>query len=284
MRWTLLTRELLDPLIRFLGPVEAGCVGFTETLLSNGSLQVPPRTEAAVHVRIERAGDISGAILQTVGGVFYPVTSPVRPQIEREALESIRRRGRRVYSVMGKEDDVTALERALGRAPEQAVDYAHMVQREVARDYPLPRLPERFTMRGATVSDTNHLFDIQRQYEIEEVLLPGSTFDAAATRRHLRETLLRQIVLVAEIDGTPVAKAGTNARGLFYDQIGGVFTEPELRSRGISTKLMTRLLARIAADNKSASLFVKWENEPALRVYRNLGFGVEGGFRISYYR
>ena len=48
--------------------------------------------------------------------------------------------------------------------------------------------------------------------------------------------------------------------------------------------MMMRLLALIAAESKTATLFVKLTNHPALTMYRNLGFRVLDGFRISYYR
>jgi predicted GNAT family acetyltransferase len=139
-------------------------------------------------------------------------------------------------------------------------------------------------IRVAREDESRHLFDIQKKYEIEEVLLPGNTFNASATIRHLKQTLREQVVLVAELDGVAVAKANTNARGVFYDQIGGVFTEKALRSCGVGTALMLRLCELVAKDHKSATLFVKEENGPAQKMYRNIGFAVESGFRISYYR
>ena len=284
MAWFLLDDDLLDPLLRFLGPREAGCVSFTEHLIEEGRPCVPDGSNAAVHVEVGENAEVVAAVMQRPGGVFHPVLSEGRQEFTAGLLARIRHHSRRVYSVMGRTADVLALEELFRRAPLQAVDYVHMVQHDPPQPVPHPRIPDELRIRTATPLDTEHLFDIQRQYEIEEVLLPGNAFNAAASRQHLRETLRRQIVILAEIAGVAVAKAGTNARGLFFDQIGGVFTEPRLRSRGISTVLMTRLLSELARQRKSASLFVKHENQPALRLYRNLGFGEEGGFRISYYR
>jgi predicted GNAT family acetyltransferase len=285
VRWTLLTERLIDPLIRFIAPNEGSCVAFTEKLISDGSVGVPSASDAVVHCRLDQKGRVTAAIMQSRGGVFYPVLSDEPdPSIGDEALRLIRRHGRRIYSVMGKDRDVDALVAAFRRPPSQIIEYHHMIQQEPPRDFPLPRLPEHMTIHTASVADAEALFDIQRQYEIEEVLLPGSEFNRSASLRHLRETLATQIVLYGELDGKAIAKAGTNARGLFFDQIGGVFTEPGLRSRGIGTRLMTKLLGLIAAQSKSASLFVKGENAPAIRLYRNLGFGIQGGFRIVYYR
>jgi len=316
MPWVLLTDDLLDPLVDFLGPLEARCVSFTEQLVYGDSFRVPAPGHSSVHIYLEDDGTIGAAVMQRAGGVFHPVLAERRADLESGLLAAIRRQSRRVYSVMGRTEDVLALESVFRKSPLQAVDYCQMtrpvsaVARGGASDdsygampaetehkssedaapggagkpTPLHRMPSGLTIRRATPLDTELLFDIQRQYEIEEVLLPGNAFNAAASRQHLRETLRQQMVLFAEIAGTAVAKAGTNARGLCYDQIGGVFTEPRFRSRGISTMLMTRLLGDLARDGKGASLFVKYGNHAALRLYRKLGFKEEGGFRISYYR
>ena len=185
---------------------------------------------------------------------------------------------------MGRTQDVNALEISLQRQSTQAVEYHLMAQDWPPPEIPLPRLPKDFAIVRSDVTDAGRLAGIQRLYEVEEVLLPNSTFDAAASLQHLKTALRTQIIIYGTIAAAPVAKAGTNARGLFFDQIGGVFTDPSVRSRGISTALMQRLLSLVAADKKTATLFVKIDNGPALRMYKNLGFRVVDGFRISYYR
>jgi len=199
-------------------------------------------------------------------------------------MDLLRRKSRRVYSVIGRQQDVTALELAFGRSPRQAVEYHLMVQDSPPPDIPLSRLPERLEIHRSQPPDAERLSGLQREYEIEEVLLPGNDFDPVGSLRHLRAALKQQVVVHGVVDGRPIAKAGTNARGAFYDQIGGVYTDPRYRSRGVATALMLRLLSLIAGQRKSASLFVKMDNGPALTLYQNLGFRVVDGFRISYYR
>jgi ribosomal protein S18 acetylase RimI-like enzyme len=46
---------------------------------------------------------------------------------------------------------------------------------------------------------------------------------------------------------------------------------------------MTELLEHIAASGKNGTLFVKKDNAPAIKMYKNLGFVREHDFRISYY-
>ena len=101
---------------------------------------------------------------------------------------------------------------------------------------------------------------------------------------NLKRTLKDQRVFVALLNGIPVAKAGTNARGYGYDQIGGVFTRVKLRNRGIGTTVMQTLMKEIAKDGKKVCLFVKKTNPSALAMYANIGFKTVGEYRISYYR
>ncbi len=284
MPWVRLSEERLDPLLRFLGPRESGCVAFTERLHTNRRLHVPSRRHCQVIVREERAETITGAILQGLNGVFYPVLGPARPCVEQEAAARLLGVSRRLFSILGRSVDVTALEAVLPRRPSQQLDYHLMSQSDPPPEPALPRLPRGMVIREVGEEAARHLFDIQKKYEIEEVLLPGSTFSPGATLEHLKQTLRDQIVLVAEVEGVPVGKVNTNARGIFYDQVGGMFTERSLRSRGVGTALMLRLLQRIAADRKTATLFVKKDNVAALRLYAGIGFSVEDEFRITYYR
>jgi predicted GNAT family acetyltransferase len=260
------------------------CTAFTERLLNNDQVTIPDPREYRVLIRIDPSGRLTGAILQSRSGLYYPVLAETSCHVEEEVLDALRRTTRRVYSLMGRRADVSALEQILPRRPAQAVEYHLMTQEEPPPEIPLPRLPRDLVITLSGVDDAELLFPIQKLYEIEEVLLPGSSFNAAASLTHLRQILAQQIVVHGTIHGTAIAKAGTNARGLFYDQLGGVFTDSSYRSRGVGTALMLRLLSYIAAEQKTATLFVKMDNAPAIAMYRSLRFQVLDDFRISYYR
>jgi predicted GNAT family acetyltransferase len=282
MSWLILEPRHIDPLLRFLGPREAGCVGFTSQIYDGSRVVLPPRRQGRVLVR-ETDGMITGAILQLSSGLYFPVLDRSYPGADPDGLQKLSRATPRIYSAMGEKEDVEAFEQSLRREPFQCIDYYLMAQTQPPPEPIPPRVSGSLEVFEASSRDLNRLFDIQKKYEIEEVLLPGNTFQASASRRHLDKTLRDQLVLYAELDGTPIAKVGTNARGIFYDQIGGVFTESHLRSRGVSSYLMTLLLQRIRSAHKNATLFVKKDNGPAIKMYSNLGFTNEGDFRISYF-
>ncbi|MCK5198965.1 MAG: GNAT family N-acetyltransferase, partial [Spirochaetales bacterium] len=66
------------------------------------------------------------------------------------------------------------------------------------------------------------------------------------------------------------------------NQIGGVYTKPEYRNRGISTLLMQMLLNGIHKSGKKAVLYVKKGNKPALALYRKLGFRIIDEYSAYY--
>ncbi|WP_455381309.1 GNAT family N-acetyltransferase [Salinispira pacifica] len=289
MTWKIVREETLPHLVSYLSPLEWGCVSFTSRLLVDGEPQLPSRRTARICV-LPRPDDgdcgFEAAVLQTSHGFYYPVfdgADPLgNPTTRTELRRALRLPTARVYSIMGRRGDVESLGSLFAKPTVHEIDYYLMVQ-ERPGSFDRKRLPEGLTFRRATGSDAGYLFPLQRDYEKEEVLLPGDRFDSTASMHHFRASLLEQLVYVAELDGAPVAKAGTNARGFRFDQIGGVFTRRDLRGRGVGAALMTRLMQEINRDGRSCCLFVKQHNAPAIAMYTRLGYLIRDDFRIVYY-
>ncbi len=289
MNWKLLHEESFPELISYLAPLEWGCVSFTSRLLRDGTPELPPRRAARISVCPAQDGEksrITAAVLQTSYGFFYPVFNGADIAADRWTGSELRRVLRlttaRVHSIMGRRRDVEMLQGLIAKRPVHTIEYYLMVQ-ERKGSYDSSRLPDGLTLRRATVKDAKYLFPLQRAYEKEEVLLPGDRFDSATCLHHLSSSLLDQLIYVAELDGQPVAKAGTNARGFRFDQIGGVFTRPELRGRSIGAALMTRLMVDLNRSDRVCCLFVKQHNSPAIAMYTRLGYLIRDEFRIIYY-
>jgi hypothetical protein len=214
----------------------------------------------------------TGLLLPALGGDL-PLPRTLRPLIYRACG--------RLHSTMGLRAEVARVQELLGRGY-AVVDYLLMTV-DAAAWRPAAVPPELVLQRGRA-RDAKRLFDLQRAYEVEEVLLDGSRFNPDECLRLLRRGLQRELVYFATIRGHPVAKAATNARGFAVDQIGGVFTEPRLRGRGYGAAVMTVLLRTLFAAGKSATLFVKPDNKAAIQLYDNLGFTTRDEYRICYYR
>jgi len=158
------------------------------------------------------------------------------------------------------------------------VGYHFLVR--TARDTEVPE--GRGEFRLGSGGDSEALFGLQEAYEKEEVLFRPEEFQPLASRLHFWKSLKDQEIVGLWDQGRPLAKAGTNALTPRWAQLGGVFTLPEERGRGLQTRLLSFLLSRLGGQGRSACLFVKKGNEPALGLYARLGFEPRGEFTILY--
>lgn len=97
-----------------------------------------------------------------------------------------------------------------------------------------------------------------------------------AVARPLQDTRL----WLAEEAGQIVATALTNAEIAGYAMIGGVYTQPAARNRGVSQALCRALCQELLAEGKEPLLY--WRNPAAGAVYRKLGFQPIGVWRAVW--
>lgn len=269
----------MDSLRDFLLPRESACVSVTECLPG-------APTTARRHGRFTVFADhtaVQACIFHTPQGFVFPVL-PEDGLPEPEGLaRKLRGLGTILFCIMGLRRDVESLQSLLTLKTVETIHYFHMARR-CGTPLDLEPVPDGMTIRRATLSDANALYPIQRDYEIEEVILSPERFEPNACMSQLRSSLRKQLVYAAELEGRIVAKAQTNARGIHWDQIGGVYTVPELRGRGVGGAAMRKLLRDVERENRHSSLFVKQKNESALRMYRRLGYSTSDEFTIAYYQ
>lgn len=129
------------------------------------------------------------------------------------------------------------------------------------------------------------LLDLQKQYEIEEVIPKNEIFSEDICRLRLKSVLRTQYVAAMLLpDDTLAAKAGTNALGFHTAQLGGVYVKREFRRRGYALCTVHRVLKNVFSLKNTVVLFVKNANIPALSLYRALGFKKLNGYIIAYFR
>jgi GNAT superfamily N-acetyltransferase len=310
-RWRRAVGSDLPALSAFLARGEERRVGFSGRLLREGtrpepSLRLPSPLRGAVWLADARGGvslrapgrrpwegpdgaSIVGAILCHPSRLVFPI---LRPESGEGSGESGGDRGFAPLtsafppaSVVGMAEDVDRYESALSLSPRASIDYRLMTRAAGARtplDITVPAALGR-SVRRAGPGDLDELMPLQEAYEREEVLTPIHRFNPAACRASLARAVERQLLFVAVEGGVIVGKAGTNARGFRVDQIGGVYTLPARRGRGVAAALMATLLAEIARLGRKPSLFVKPANAAALALYRGLGFEDIGEYRADYF-
>ena len=143
-------------------------------------------------------------------------------------------------------------------------------------------------VKKCSLEDKNFLIELERKYRLEEVVINQKEEDDKIIHFVLSKALTTQCIFCAmKIENGKlfaVAKAGTNAQGKNYFQLGGVFCREEFRNRRIAFFVIQHLLQFIHSCEKKASLFVKVKNEPAKKLYKNLGFTETGKYGISYFQ
>lgn len=297
MAWELARPSDLDDLVAFLTIDEWGHVAFSSRIVNRG---MPNPHRISVHVNRVAGGSsrFREAVFVGRGGLILPVLTGSNDLSPRRDIGSLLDNGSRsLHSIMGLRADVARVQGALDRTPRAVIDY-HLMVLDPLRfadggDPTAERREEReavdhaegptLRIKRARPKDLLALFPLQREYEKEEVLLDPEQFNATATYMHLQQHIKREVIFYAASGRRIVAKAGTNAQGIRFSQIGGVYTVHDLRNRGIAARLMSRLIAHLLEHRREVCLFVKPENSAAVSLYQRLGFRRRDVFRITYY-
>ena len=289
MSWRIAGYEDLAPLRAFLIREEWRCVPFSSRIRERFTSRWSAGEFYAIYINPpsrKSENEIAEAVMLAQDGCIIPVMdrdSASNLGYDPHFKQHLHRYRRKLHSIMGDRDSVSRIEEILEEPPYAAVNY-YLMTRDFSRHPPMrQRKIPGVAMRRASVDDAVKLFPLQKNYELEEVYLDPLRFDERRCRALLRKNLRKQLIVVAERDGIPIGKAGTNARGYRIDQIGGVFTQNHARNQGVATNLMEMLLEIIAREKEGASLFVKKDNPAALKLYEKLRFAAKDLFRISYY-
>ncbi|MEI8095032.1 MAG: GNAT family N-acetyltransferase [Spirochaetales bacterium] len=230
------------------------------------------------------APSASGWNLATVRdrAVVYPVFPDSLSVSEQGAFQNLCSRLHESFCLMGPLSWVSRAEACLSgpRFREmRTVDYDFLSR--PWRGEPVPEDPQLTVARPA---DAGVLFPLQEGYEKEEVLFSPEEFQRVVSWLAFQKTLKEQLVVIRWNGRQPVAQARTNARFGAWAQIGGVYTVPSQRRRGLQKELLSYLLAKLSSAGQGACLFVKKENLAAVNLYYSLGFGDAVDYRISYWR
>jgi hypothetical protein len=284
MSWSIAGPADVPGILQLISPREWECVNLSSRISHGGRAALP----AARYARIalyKTENIVRRCIFFSRHGMIIPyLPGPNGPgDAGFTGLHKILSTDRdSVQSMMGIAGYVRKLSSVLDIHPSVTVDYHLMVLDPGDYADITVEIPE-ITVRPAGPRDSGSIMPLQEAYEREEVVIRPEYYDREQSLSELKLSLTKNIIFIAEYRGRAVAKAGTNARGFSYDQIGGVFTRPDMRGKKIARVLMKELLASIFKNNKGACLFVKKTNTSALKLYRALGFRIAEDYQISYF-
>ena len=94
--------------------------------------------------------------------------------------------------------------------------------------------------------------------------------------------LRRPAVAVLERDGRIVAVVKRTADTARYATIGGTWTDPAYRGRGVAKRLTAFLIGELRRDRAAVHLIVDDDNAAAIALYRSLNFHAVGGCYMAY--
>ena len=184
-----------------------------------------------------------------------------------------------VYGVAGVSLATTLIAQSIG-LKNPASNYYLM---EFSPERPLRLcLPKDFSVKKCTLSDLPFLFELQKNYEISDVLPAGHNFESALCRKNLQNALSLDMLFAISHNGQFVAKANVNASSEDCCQIGGVCTLDNFRRRGLATFLTNEIASRASSMGKSVVLFVRQDNFPAIHAYENAGFKQFSELQVIY--
>ncbi|ADN01708.1 GNAT family N-acetyltransferase [Spirochaeta thermophila] len=228
---------------------------------------------------IFRGRRLGGVILLDHGSLFpyLPEVECLEPEEEAALRSHIRREGNRCLGLLSEVEKLLPL---FASPPEVLREYDLMLR---TRTSPPPEPAVPLVIRPALASDIPALYQLQEGYEKEEVLYDPRLFSPLHCFATIRHLLRDQLLYLACTGDTIVAKAGTNARGLTVDQVGGVYTLPAWRGKRIAQALVHTISRTSETLGKKVCLFVRKGHTIARHAYEKVGFEVVGEFGIAYF-
>jgi len=132
--------------------------------------------------------------------------------------------------------------------------------------------PDLVEGRYSTMRDLDALVPACAAMHKEEVGIDPLERDAAGYRERIRELIEKRRSVVRVIDGVIVSKCEYSAVTPDATQLMGVWTHPRYRRRGLSRALLREVCGHLFRKGKTVTLFVNDFNQPAVRLYEELGF------------
>ena len=194
---------------------------------------------------------------------------------------------RKVVSIMGEAKANRFLEKICGRLSFNASSFILMRRfRNGSREELTPKIRHAAKEAAAHIcseKDAEELLPLQIAYEAEELGAKSGEEASEKTLMRLKACLRQQTVIACRdaLTGKLLGKAGTNAKGMGWNQIGGVYTLPAERNKGVAQFMVSELAHVSAREGKDAVLFVKPKNKAAQAAYAKSGFKECGEFRMA---
>lgn len=137
---------------------------------------------------------------------------------------------------------------------------------------PAEDFPDLTMVRYSTLEDLDELVPACAAMHREEVGIDPLERDAFGYRERIRELILGGRSLILRKDSRIAFKCELSAVTSEAVQIMGVWTAPALRRQGLAWIGLREVCGNLLRQRRSVTLFVNDFNEPAVLLYKALGF------------
>jgi len=132
--------------------------------------------------------------------------------------------------------------------------------------------PDLKEARYATQRDLDALVPACAAMHREEVGIDPLDRDASGYRERIRELIDKKRAVIRVLNGRIASKCEYSAVTAEAVQLMGVWTDPDLRRKGLSRQTLREICGHLARKGKTVTLFVNDFNRPAVALYESLGF------------
>ncbi len=137
-------------------------------------------------------------------------------------------------------------------------------------------------LRPASTADLDAVVPLVARYRVEDGLSSAADDHSAWIRAHALERIQAGHLFVVEERGRVVFTGAFNFAGRAGAGLGGIYTAPEARNRGLASRA-TADLCRIALEaGPVATLHVDPKNVAAIRAYEKAGLRRVGEYRLTF--
>lgn len=255
-----------------------------------GNMRAVGLVDRGEHLQGTYAAAFEGDRIVGVAAHYWSATLIVQAPVQVEALcrAAMEASGRRVGGVLGPAAQVQMAKEALGLRQ----DAVRMDQTEKLYSLSLADLivPEglrtgRLAGRRIQPRDVEQVIAWLIAFSLEALHEEDNPALRARVRTDVERKQVRGLTWVVEDEGQPVSTSGFNTITAEAVQIGGVYTPPELRSRGYGRAVVAASLLDARAEGAERSiLFTGVENVPAQKSYEALGYHHIGDYRLLLLR